>query len=173
MMDRLRFRNEGHYLVGVGILGEAGVVVHPRGGNEVDVVADGWADRLNDEQRAELVKLVRDPIAYTDAEGNQVVQASPDGMVAELAAAEGESGQPLPAAGDGATEHEAEAVTPPVAAEGTQGQAVAWVGEQPPRTGPGSGRDAWAAFADDNKISYPADAGRDDIIRAVEAHGGS
>lgn len=155
MMDRLRFRNEGHYLVGVGILGEAGVVVHPRGGNEADVVADGWADRLNDEQRAELVKLVRDPIAYTDAEGNQVVQASPDGMVAELTAAE------------------AAAVTPPVAAEGTQGQAVAWVGEKPPRTGPGSGRDAWAAFADDNKISYPADAGRDDIIRAVEAHGGS
>jgi hypothetical protein len=68
---------------------------------------------------------------------------------------------------------EAAAGSPPVAGEGTQGQAVTWVGELPPRSGAGATRDAWAAFAEANKVPFPADASRDDIIERVEAHRGS
>ena len=36
----------------------------------------------------------------------------------------------------------------------------------PPRRGKGSGLDAWQAFANVAKVSYPPDAGRDDIVNA-------
>ncbi|MEV2239520.1 hypothetical protein [Micromonospora sp. NPDC049891] len=40
----------------------------------------------------------------------------------------------------------------------------------PPRSGKGSGLDAWQAFANVAKVTYPADAGRADIIAAcIEA----
>lgn len=39
----------------------------------------------------------------------------------------------------------------------------------PPKRGPGSGRDAWAAYADSKGVVYAEDAHRDDIIAAVEA----
>lgn len=145
-MTRLRFRDEGALFVGMSVLGEASVGFEARGANELDT---GDLSLLDDEQRAELVKLVRDPIEFTDEYGNHVVQASPDGMVAALVVPEAAA----------------------QAAEDAQGRAVTWVGEQPPRTGPGASRDAWAAFADLNQIAYADGASRDDIIRAVEAHG--
>ena len=45
------------------------------------------------------------------------------------------------------------------------------VGElpEPPKRGPGSGRDAWVAYADSRGVKYDSDAHRDDIIAAVEA----
>ncbi|MEV1013772.1 hypothetical protein [Micromonospora sp. NPDC049730] len=40
----------------------------------------------------------------------------------------------------------------------------------PPRRGKGSGLDAWQVFANVAKVTYPPDAGRDDIVNAcVEA----
>lgn len=72
----------------------------------------------------------------------------------------------------GATRNPVEApadVPPPVA---PAADAVA----APPRSGAGSGRDAWAAYADSLGIEVPDDMTRDDIIALVEqqeAHGGS
>lgn len=42
--------------------------------------------------------------------------------------------------------------------------------EEPPRNGPGSGREAWAAHATALGIDTAEDATRDDIIAAVDAH---
>lgn len=59
----LRFRGQENFLVGVGVLGEAGISWTARGGNEL--VVDGL-DGLDAEQLDELAHLVRDPIE-TDA----------------------------------------------------------------------------------------------------------
>lgn len=65
----------------------------------------------------------------------------------------------------------------PVSAEETQPAPGAAPDEEPapapvapPRSGTGSGRDAWAAYADALGVEYPADAGRDDIIQLTEEH---
>jgi hypothetical protein len=42
-------------------------------------------------------------------------------------------------------------------------------GDEPPRSGAGSGREAWAAYAASKGINVPKDAGRDQIIELVEA----
>ena len=42
---------------------------------------------------------------------------------------------------------------------------------EPPRAGRGSGFDAWKAFADLVGVTYPADAGRNDIIAACVTAG--
>lgn len=41
--------------------------------------------------------------------------------------------------------------------------------EEPPRSGAGSGKDAWKAYADNLGVDYDDDATRDDIIAAVDA----
>lgn len=41
----------------------------------------------------------------------------------------------------------------------------------PPRAGKGSGKEAWAAYAEANGVEVDADASRDDIIAACEAAG--
>jgi hypothetical protein len=43
--------------------------------------------------------------------------------------------------------------------------------QAPPRSGAGSGADAWRAYAEAIDVEIPADAGRDDIIAAVDARG--
>lgn len=43
----------------------------------------------------------------------------------------------------------------------------------PPSTGPGSGRAAWAAYAESQGVQVPDGATRDEIIGLTEAHGGS
>ena len=55
----LRFRGTDNLLVGVGLFGEAAVAWRPLGANEVEV---DTLDGLDDEQLAELGRLVRDPI---------------------------------------------------------------------------------------------------------------
>lgn len=74
----LRFRGQENMLVGLGILGEAGVGFQPIGGNQVRV-ADVAA--LDDEQRASLVLLVRDPATLTSdgSDGGHPPVPSPDG----------------------------------------------------------------------------------------------
>ncbi len=64
----------------------------------------------------------------------------------------------------------------PVAAEpqtefvpATQVATLAAAVDTPPRTGPGATRDAWSAWADQNKVPYPEGASRDEIIAAVDA----
>lgn len=44
-------------------------------------------------------------------------------------------------------------------------------GTAPPRSGKGSGVDAWSDYAYTNNVDVPDDAGRDDIITACEAAG--
>lgn len=39
----------------------------------------------------------------------------------------------------------------------------------PPKGGPGSGRDAWAAYAAEHDVEVPADASREDIVAALDA----
>jgi hypothetical protein len=39
---------------------------------------------------------------------------------------------------------------------------------EPPRAGKGSGRDAWAAYAESLGVEFDEDATRDDIIAAVD-----
>lgn len=46
---------------------------------------------------------------------------------------------------------------------------VAVESPQPPRTGKGSGVEAWKQYADANTIAYADGASRDDIIAAVDA----
>lgn len=46
-------------------------------------------------------------------------------------------------------------------------------GDEPPRGGPGSGRDAWAAYAESKGIAVPDDASRDDIVALVDAEAGA
>lgn len=41
----------------------------------------------------------------------------------------------------------------------------------PPRSGAGSGRDAWAAYALEHDVPVPDDAHREDIITALDAAG--
>jgi len=41
----------------------------------------------------------------------------------------------------------------------------------PPKSGRGSSRDAWAAYAEANGIDVDADATKDDIIAALDAEG--
>ncbi|WP_406459733.1 hypothetical protein OH768_33675 [Streptomyces sp. NBC_01622] len=43
--------------------------------------------------------------------------------------------------------------------------------EAPPRSGRGSGVDAWRAFAEQHDVEVAADASREDIIAAAEAAG--
>lgn len=43
--------------------------------------------------------------------------------------------------------------------------------EAPPKGGPGSGKEAWAAYAAANDVDVPEDATRDDIIAACESAG--
>lgn len=45
------------------------------------------------------------------------------------------------------------------------------VGEVPPRTGKGSGADAWAEFAAANGVAVDPDASKDEIIGVLEARG--
>jgi hypothetical protein len=61
---RLRFRGQERLLVGVGVLGEAQITWRPLGGNEVEVES---LEGLDDEQRGELIKLVRDPLESSTA----------------------------------------------------------------------------------------------------------
>lgn len=44
-------------------------------------------------------------------------------------------------------------------------------GEAPPRSGRGSGVEAWRAFAEQNEVEVAADASREDIIAACEQAG--
>lgn len=41
----------------------------------------------------------------------------------------------------------------------------------PPKAGRGSGKEAWAAYAEAKDVEFDADASRDEIIAAVEAAG--
>jgi hypothetical protein len=116
MTQTLRFNDDAHLLVGLGLLGEAGINGQPVGANEV-VVDD--VEALDAEQREQLAKLVRDEVVYrSEAAG------SPPG--------------PAP------------------------------VDELPPRTGPGSGREAWATAAERLSVPITEDMSRDEIVHAVD-----
>lgn len=117
MSQTLRFNDDAHLLVGLGILGEAGVSGMPVGANEITV---DDVEALDGEQRAELAKLVREPVVYRSA-------ATP---------------------------------VPPAAVE---------VDELPPRTGPGSGREAWATAAERLNVAVSGEMSRDEIVHAVDA----
>ena len=39
----------------------------------------------------------------------------------------------------------------------------------PPKGGPGSGKDAWVAYAAEHDVEVPADATREDIVAALDA----
>ena len=56
---------------------------------------------------------------------------------------------------------------PAAGADGSPNQPVA---PEPPRAGPGSGVEAWSAYAKDLGIEVPADAKRDDVIELVDKH---
>lgn len=70
------------------------------------------------------------------------------------------------------TEHEVETSN---AVEGVQLKAQGYVRQDEPQTTTAetpkgnAGRDEWAAYADTFGVTYPADAGRDEIKAAVEA----
>lgn len=98
--------------------------------------------------------------------GNEVVvaQAALDGLDAEqraeVAKLSAGSGAPPTAAAPATPGSSTGAGTAPVGDD---------TGGEPPRSGAGSGRDAWAAYAASKGINVPADAGRDQIIELVEA----
>ncbi|MFI7239670.1 hypothetical protein [Streptomyces cyaneofuscatus] len=76
----------------------------------------------------------------------------------------------VPAWGD---EHGPETVqfTDPDAAKQPGGGTPPTEVEAPPRSGKGSGIDAWREFAERQDLEVPAEASRDDIIAACEAAG--
>lgn len=135
-MTTLRFNDDTHQLLGLGLLAEAGVGGMPIGGCEL-VVDDDYLSRLDVEQQAELDRLTRDPLVDPEIEAVLADPVRP------------------------------EFNTAPAGTEAAVNLAL------PPRTGPGSGRDAWAAAAVARKIPVTDTMTRDDIIRAVEAHGDS
>jgi hypothetical protein len=59
----------------------------------------------------------------------------------------------------------------PPAAEAVPIQATEADGDEPPRAGKGSSKDAWVAFAAKHDVSVEDDAARDDIIAALVAAG--
>jgi hypothetical protein len=62
----------------------------------------------------------------------------------------------------------AKAITNPDAWEGGEVPQVA-AGEEPPRSGRGSGVDEWRVYAETLGVDVPEDAGRDDIVALVDA----
>ncbi|GGX01941.1 hypothetical protein [Streptomyces chryseus] len=55
--------------------------------------------------------------------------------------------------------------------QGDEGQGDSDALDAPPRSGRGSGIDAWRRFAEQNSVEYATDASREDIIAAAEAAG--
>lgn len=51
----------------------------------------------------------------------------------------------------------------------TAAQQVTGLLPMPPKAGPGSGVDAWRAYAQQEKVTVPDGAGRDEIVAAIEA----
>lgn len=137
-----------------------------------------WADALvGDHLRDEPRKGVRASAPSTDAE------VSPLEVITEL----GAIFEQLPAR---LAEEVLDAVNPRLevieghlvdllakvdeasSAPGDEGDGGSEVGDgPPPRTGAGSGRDAWAEFAATHKVAVADDAKREDIISALEAAG--
>lgn len=96
--SRLRFRGQEALLVGVSVLGEVDAVWRPLGANEVDVEA-GAIERLDDEQRAELVGLIRDELGNAD----ESVAAHPPVVADGTAAAVEAVGDAPPRSGTGSS----------------------------------------------------------------------
>ncbi|MCT9142941.1 hypothetical protein [Streptomyces violarus] len=53
----------------------------------------------------------------------------------------------------------------------TEPRSTAGAGEAPPRSGRGSGIEAWRAYAEQNDLDVAPDASREDIIAAAEGAG--
>jgi hypothetical protein len=149
-MIRYTFRDQDHYMVGIGLFMEAGADWRAVGGNEVVVNGEPAFD---DEQHAEMAKLLlREP----QIEGPFPIQV-------DL--------QPVP-------EPEAFATPPVAGGEQLSGQPALSATEveppvdpaMPPRSGAGSGRDAWATYATSLGLAVADDLTRDQIIDLVEAH---
>lgn len=63
----------------------------------------------------------------------------------------------------------AEPVEPAAPVEDAPSAAPVVAGGEPPRIGKGSSRSAWVTYADSIGVVFADDAGRDDIIAAVDA----
>lgn len=74
-------------------------------------------------------------------------------------------------AGTAATAELSKAISNPRAWDG-EAESEKSGAEEPPRSGRGSGEDAWRTYATGLGIDVPEDAGRDDIVALVDAHSG-
>lgn len=75
--------------------------------------------------------------------------------------------------GDHVPDHVAARITNPDVWDGdppshTTAQQVAGLLPMPPKAGPGSGVDAWRSYAQQEKVTVPDGAGRDEIVAAIE-----
>lgn len=93
----------------------------------------------------------------------------PGDAVPGWAAAEIEN--PAAWAKDSGTARTGSAAGTPPPAQVASPPAAAAANAPPPRSGPGSGRDPWARYADQHGVDVPDDADRGDIIAALEAAG--
>lgn len=154
-MIRYTFKDADAYMVGMGLFHEVGADYQAVGGNEILTTTDPGFDS---EQQSELDKLL---FKAPNVEGPYPIQTDPPPVALPDATA------PPPEAGGilaGQEALTAEEVEPPVDPD------------MPPRSGAGSGRDAWVAYAGRLRAAGVAipefgdDTSRDQIIELVEAH---
>lgn len=108
---------------------------------------------------AKVAARITNPSAWGDADPVNAEPASPPGGNTEEPPAEPPAAPPVPVEPAPETEPAQPATTPAPALP------------VPPRSGPGSGINAWRAYANACKVAYPADAGREQIIEACEKAG--
>lgn len=169
---RLTVRGD-QFLYVLGLLSDEGLTpevdYQPAGGNELVIRPAAW-DRLGSETQGEVLRFTRDgsPFAAEGVSGDvegPPGNAGPAGASAATTAA-GAAGPDEPEDGPDEPESDAEAQDGTEDPDGGPGPDSG--PERPPRTGTGSGRTAWAAYAAAAGVRVTADMNRDDIIKAVE-----
>ncbi|TDB98259.1 hypothetical protein E1091_07840 [Micromonospora fluostatini] len=74
----------------------------------------------------------------------------------------------MPDLGDGKGDDKADGDTPPADDEAGKGKTRV---PAPPRSGPGSGKDAWRAFLGASNVEYDPEAGQRELIATAERAG--
>jgi len=115
-----------------------------------------------------LVARITNPAVWGDEDEAPAEPASPQGSDAPKPEEPSAPPAQEPAEPPAPVEPEAPAAPEPVEEPETPVEPKAEPVPVPPRSGAGSGAAAWRAFADYHKVSYPANAGREEIIEACE-----
>lgn len=123
-----------------------------------DVYGPGYINPPPDD----VAKVITNPACWGDPKADPADESAPGGQTEEPAAETPPPATPAP------TEPVVTPAPVPVSEPPVPTPEPAPIVEVPPRSGRGSGIDAWRAFAQAAGVTTPADATRDDIIEACE-----